>query len=606
MPQRFDDRNPPFDRLTHDEVNELRAALDIGYFPPGTVIIEREHAADQLYVIIKGSVEERDGVAVEAVLGRNESFDARALVHGTAGSRFLAAEETLCYLAPRGMILALIQRNPGFAAFFYSDISRKLESYARGREAEAGFDSVMRARVRDAHINPAAFIDGIETLEAAGRKMSACDNNTLFVRDGDRVGIITGMNLSKAVVLQRRPLDTPVRDLSHFDIVSVEQDDFIYEALIRMTRRSKRRLAVKANGKFIGVLEDIDILGLVAGNSQLIPGHIDRAQTVDDLAHAALDIRAQVERLAKQRVRVEAIAEITSDLNRRLITRLFELVAPPSIREAGCVMVMGSEGRGEQTVRTDQDNGLLLAAPVALSDLTDFRRGFTHALETFDFPPCPGNVMIKNPEWSQPLDDFIRQIKTWILTPDEHSAMNLGIFFDAVAVTGRTELVDKAKFAMIDMMRGESAYLAHFARYIDQFAGVSAGMLTSLMVSVGVTSDQIDIKKAGTFPIVHGIRTLAIEHAITPTPTARRVETLVARGVLGEQLGRDLISALSYFMDIRMRSQLRAVQTGRPETESLVHLTELTPSDRDLLRDALRVVKRFREIIRNRYHLGMF
>ncbi|MBV9238006.1 MAG: cyclic nucleotide-binding domain-containing protein [Xanthobacteraceae bacterium] len=606
MPQRFDDRNPPFDRLTHDEVRELRAALDIGYFPPGTVIIEREHAADQLYVIIKGAVEERDGDALEAVLGRNESFDARALVHGTAGNRFLAAEETLCYLAPRTVILSLIQRNPGFAAFFYSDISRKLESYARGREAEGGFDSVMRARVRDARINPAAFIDATETLEAAGRKMSACDNNTLFVRDGDRIGIVTGMNLSKAVVLQRRPLDTPVRDLSHFDIVSVEQDDFIYEALIRMTRRSKRRLAVKANGEFVGVLEDIDILGLVAGNSQLIPGHIDRAQTVDDLAHAAFDIRAQVERLAKQRLRVEAIAEITSDLNRRLITRLFDLIAPPSIREAGCVMVMGSEGRGEQTVRTDQDDGLLLAAPVQASDLTDFRRAFTGALESFGFPPCPGNVMIKNPQWSQPVDDFIRQIKTWILTPDEHSAMNLGIFFDAVAVTGRTSLVDKAKTAMIDMMRGESAYLAHFARYIDQFAGASAGMLTSLMVSVGVTSDQIDIKKAGTFPIVHGIRTLAIEHAITPTPTARRAEALVARGVLGEQLGRDLISALAYFMDIRMRSQLRAVQTGRPETESLVHLAELTPSDRDLLRDALRVVKRFREIIRNRYHLGMF
>src|ERR1700758_2238793 len=203
MPQRFDDRNPPFDRLTHDEVRELRAALDIGYFPPGTVIIEREHAADQLYVIIKGSVEERDGDAVEAVLGRTESFDARALVHGTAGSRFIAAEETLCYLAPRSVVLALIQRNPSFAAFFYSDISRKLESYARGREAEGGFDSVMRARVRDARINPAAFIAAPETLEAAGRKMSSCDNNTLFVRDGDRIGIVTGMNLSKAVVLQR-------------------------------------------------------------------------------------------------------------------------------------------------------------------------------------------------------------------------------------------------------------------------------------------------------------------------------------------------------------------------------------------------------------------
>ena len=606
MPQRFDDRNPPFDRLTHDEVSELRAALDIGYFPPGTVIIERERASDQLYVIIKGSVEEREADAVEATLGPNDSFDARALVHGSAGSRFIAGEETLCYLAPRSVILALIQRNPGFAAFFYSDISRKLESYARRREAEGGVELVMRARVHDARINPAAFIDGAETLEAAGHKMSACNNNTLFVRDGDRVGIVTGMNLSKAVVLQRRPLDAPVRSLCHFDIVSVDQNDFIYEALIQMTRRNKRRLAVKANGKFIGVLEDIDILGLVAGNSQLIPGHIDRAQTADDLACAALDIRAQVERLAKQRVRVEAIAEITSDLNRRLISRLFEVVAPPSIREAGCVMVMGSEGRGEQTVRTDQDNGLLLAAPVPLSELTDFRGAFSSALENFGFPPCPGNVMVKNPQWSQPLDDFMRQIKTWILTPDEHGAMNLGIFFDAVAVTGRADLVDKAKAAMVDMMQGESAYLAHFARYIDQFAGASAGMLASLMVSVGVASDAIDIKKAGTFPIVHGIRTLSIEYGITPTPTARRVEALVSRGVLGDEFGRNLISALSYFMELRMRSQLRAMHTGRPETESLVHLSELTPSDRDLLREVLRVVKRFREIIRNRYHLGMF
>src|SRR5258708_22153377 len=108
--------------------------------------------------------------------------------------------------------------------------------------------------------------------------------------------------------------------------------------------------------------------------------------------------------------------------------------------------------------------------------------------------------------------------------------MNLGIFFDAVAVTGRAELVDKAKAAMIDMMQGESAYLGHFARYIDQFAGASAGMLTSLMVSVGVANDAIDIKKVGKFPVVHGIRTLSIEHGITPTPTARRTQDLVARG----------------------------------------------------------------------------
>jgi CBS domain-containing protein len=605
MPQSFDIHNPPFDRLSHGEANDLRAALDIGYFRPGEVIVERNAASDQLHVIIKGGVEERDGDEIEAKLGPKDSFDARAVVHGAAGSRFVAAEETLCYLVPRSAILALIRGNPAFAAFFYSEISRKLDSYSRRQEPE-GVESVLRARVRDARAHPAVFIDGAATIEAAGRLMRERDNNALFVRDGARTGIVTGMNLSKAVVLDRRPLDVPVRAVCHFDVVAVEQDDFMFEALILMTRHNKRRLAVRANGSFVGVLEDIDILGLVAGNSQLVPGRIDRAQSIDDLAQAAQDIQGQVERLAGERVRIDAIAEITSDLNRRLVTKLFAMVAPPSIRDAGCLMIMGSEGRGEQTVRTDQDNGLLLAAPVPEADLASFRAAFTGALERFGFPPCPGNVMVRNPQWSQPVDDFIRQIKTWIMTPDEFSAMNLGIFFDAVGVAGRIDLVPRAKTAMAEMMRGESAYLAQFARYIDQFAGASAGMLASIMASVGVGSDLIDIKKSGTFPIVHGVRTLSIERGIMVTPTAERIAALVADGVLGEDLGRELASALSFFMEIRLRSQLRAVKTGQREMEAIVRLSELSTSDRDLLRDSLRVVKQFREVIRHRYHLGMF
>jgi CBS domain-containing protein len=300
------------------------------------------------------------------------------------------------------------------------------------------------------------------------------------------------------------------------------------------------------------------------------------------------------------------IAEITSDLNRGLLAKLFDLLAPPSIRAAGCLMVMGSEGRREQTVRTDQDNGLLLAEPVDSADLETFCGDFTAAIEGFGFPPCPGNVMLRNPQWSQPVEGFIRQIKDWVLKPDETNAMNLGIFFDAVAVAGRAELVIKAKTAMVEMMKGESAFLARFARTIDQFEGASAGMLTSIMASVGVGSGTIHIKKSGTFPIVHGIRTLAIEHGIMETSTARRIDALVGRHSLGEDFGRDLKSALLYFMEVRLRSQLRAIRTGKHEEEAVVRLGELTTRDRDLLRDSLRVVKRFREVIRNRYHLGLY
>lgn len=604
MPQAFDVQNPPFDRLSHDEIGTLRAALDIGYFPPGDTIIAAGQRSESLHVVIKGRVEERDGDTIESGLGPKDTFDARSLVHGPAGTSFVAAEETLCYLLPKAVVIDLIAKNPGFAAFFYSEISRKLRSYDR-RDRE-GVDSALRAHVRDVRYHAAIFVDGDLSIQAAGQIMQDRNNNTLFVRDGERVGIVTGANLAKAFVVDRKPLEAPVREVSHFEVVSIGVDDFVFAAVIAMTRHNKRRLAVRSDGEYVGVLEDIDILGLVAGNPQLIPGQIEQARVPAELKSCALDIQSQVERLHRQGARVEVIAEITSDLNRRLFAKLFDMIAPVSIRQHGCLLVMGSEGRGEQTVRTDQDNGLLLAQPVPEADLQAFRDAFTAALESFGFPPCPGDVMVRNPRWSQPIDDFLKQVEGWVRASDEEGPMNLGIFFDAVSVTGHHELLDRAKTEMIDLMRGETAHLARFARAIDLFGGASAGVLTSIMASVGVGSDEIDVKKAGTFPIVHGVRTLAIDQGIREVSTARRIEVLAEAGLFGADLGRELTSALGYFMEIRLRSQLAAMATGRRERESIVKLGELTTRDRDLLRDALRVVKRFREIVRNRYHLSVF
>lgn len=604
MPQAFDTQNPPFDRLTHVEAAELRARLDIGYWSINETIVERGKPAEFLHVIIKGAVEEHSSDEVEAVLGPKDSFDARALVHGAAGTSFIAAEETLCYLVPKNIILDLIKRNIGFASFFYSELSRKLASY-RDQTSQGDVDQVLRARVKDAQRLPATFIDGDATMKEIAEHMRDTASNSLFVRDGERIGIITGMNLGRAAVLMGLPLDTKARDLAHFEIKSVDADDFIFEALIKMTRYNKRRLAITSGGAYTGVLEDIDILGLVAGNSQLIPGRIDRAHSIDDLEQPARDIQNQVERLHRQGVKAEVIAEITSDLNRALFAKLYELIAPPSIKEVGCLMIMGSEGRGEQTVRTDQDNGLLLASPVPEADLDRFRVDFSGALDRFGFPPCPGNVMVSNPQWSQTIDEFIHQLKGWVLTPDENSAMNLGIFFDAVCVTGRADLVVRAKNTMSELMCGETAFLARFAKAVDQFEDASVNMLTTLMATVGVASDAVHLKKSGTFPIVHGVRVLSIDKGVTSASTAERLDELCQMRALGEEIVRDMKSALSFFMGLRMRSQLRALRTGRREEEAIIHINELSTRDRDLLREALKVVKRFKGALRHRYNLAM-
>jgi CBS domain-containing protein len=601
----FDALNPPFDRLTHAETETLRGVVDIGYFAPGAVIVERGKSSEFLHVIIKGEVAEKIGDETESLLRAKDTFDSEAVVHGSASASFVAEEETLCYLVPRASILELVQKNLSFAAFFYSELSRRLDAFAQSRNP-SGLESVLRLRVKDARCQEPVFADGGSTIEEAGHMMREHSIVTLFVRDAGRIGIVSWTDLGAAAILNRLPLETPVREISHFDIVAVEPDDFLFEALIAMTRHKKRRLAIRSGDNYTGVLKDIDILELFAGNSQLIPGRIDRAKSVADLAPCAADIQEQVQRLHEQGVKVDVIAEITSDLNRNLMSKLFELTAPPSIRENGCLFVMGSEARAEQTVRTDQDNGLLLAAPVPEADLAQFRKAFTASLEECGFPPCPGNVMVRNPIWSQPVDGLIRQLRTWIIGGGNESAMNLGIFCDSVAIAGQADLLLRARTAFMDMMRGERAYLAFFANFIDQFASADMGAFANLMVSVGARSDAVHIKKVGTFPIVHGARTLAIEKGILETRTVDRIRAIAETRIFNNDFAENLISALHVFMELRLRSQTKARRLGNFAGESIVHMNEMSAADRDILRNAIRVVREFREIVRHRFNLGYF
>ena len=599
MPNAFDPNNPPFDRLSPQELETLRRALDIEYYRPDETIIAHGVPAEALYVVIKGIVEERSGDELIALLGPKDSFDSRALVQGQSGNAFVAREETLCYRLPRPIALELIQANPRFATFFYLELSRKLDAMAHDEE-DSRVGILMRARVSDMTLSPASFIDADDTIETAGHRMSETDTNALFVRDGDRTGIITGMNLSKAVVLRRMPIQAAVRPITHFDVISISPGDFIYSALILMTKSNKRRVAVLDGATYTGILEDIQLLGFFAGNAQLVAGRIDRAAGLPDLAIAAREIDEQVRLLRRQGIKVEMIAEIVSDLNRRLFARIFDFVAPPAIRDGGCLVIMGSEGRGEQTVRTDQDNALILAEPVDEQVLDTFRLDFTAALGSFGFAPCPGNVMVRNPVWSRTVADYVAAFRRWVAIPDSNAHMDVAILYDAVAVAGNATLLTQAKTALIEAVRGRSAFMIHFARAIDAFP-MPIGFFNNLLTRDG-QGDAVDLKKGGIFPIVHGVRSLALERGMTETNTAQRIQRLVEAGTFNRDFGRELTQSLYFLMTLRLDAHF-AVLGG---SDALVRPAELSSLQRDVLRDALQVVKQFRDIVRRHFNLGAF
>ncbi len=386
------------------------------------------------------------------------------------------------------------------------------------------------------------------------------------------------------------PIEAPVRTLAHFDVVTLSPHDFVYAAMILMTKTNKRRVAIHDGTAYVGILEDITLLGFMSGNALLVAGQIDRATALPDLSRTAQQIGHQVRLLRRQGVKIEVIAEMVSDLNRRLFARLFDLIAPAEIRDTACLVVMGSEGRGEQTIRTDQDNALILAKPVGADVLQRFRQDFTAALAGFGFAPCPGNVMVRNPVWSRPLADYVTHIQRQVALPDENAFMDAAILYDAVAVAGSPALLADVKTELISAVRGRSAFMVHFARAIDAFP-TPIGFFNNL------TGDALDLKKGGIFSIVHGVRSLALERGLTETGTVPRIHRLVEAGRFSAEFGQELTQAFYLLMTMRLDAQLAGAEV-RP--------AKLSSIQRDVLRDAFHVVKQFRDIVRRHFNLGTF
>jgi CBS domain-containing protein len=594
----FDTANAPFDRLTPQQAEAVRAALDIGYFRARETIIAQDAAPDSLFILIKGCVEEQAGSELLGLRGPGDWFDGRALVQGGGPHAFVAREETLCHLLPRDLALRLIKENAGFGAYFYLDISRKLEVVAREDEAKR-LRPMMHARIGELFLHPAVLLEGTDSLESAGHRMHGVAANAILVRDGELLGIVTGTDLWEATILKRLPIKTSVASIARYPVVSVDKSDFVALALLKMTKHNVRRLAVAHDGAFVGFLEDIDLLAFLTGGAQLLAGRIERAESLADLVPLANEMAAQTRILRRQGVKIEIVCEIASDLNRALFGKVFAMTAPQSIRDRGCLIVMGSEGRGEQALRTDQDNGLILSGPVSGDDLQGFRAAFSAALESLGFPPCPGEVMVSNPSWSKTRQDFRADFRRWLAAPDGGGVMNIAIFYDAAAVAGDEALLGDVKNELIDIIRGERAFLARFASAVDAFP-MPIGLFNHLVTSRD-QGDALDLKKGGIFPIVHGVRALAIDRGLRQVGTAARIGRLADEGALKREFATELVEAFRFLMTLRLDGQLAQTASG-----GLVRPTELSTMERDLLRDALHIAKRLREIVRFHFNLAAF
>ncbi|MCZ2441752.1 MAG: DUF294 nucleotidyltransferase-like domain-containing protein [Burkholderiales bacterium] len=466
--------------------------------------------------------------------------------------------------------------------------------------------SVMTARVRDTFVRKPPVLDGGTDLVSACRELAAQRATAALVKDVqdgvERLGIFTTTDLRDALLREVPPPQLPLRDVARFALIEVQADAEVFEALWLMVHHHVHRVLVRDGEQVLGLLGQLDLVSFVANHSYLAAQQIEHAQGVAELGAAARRIDEMIGLLHGSGVRVERIARIVTELNRRLFARLWALLAPPELAANSCLLVMGSEGRGEQILKTDQDNALLLRDGFEFEGLAGVATHFAAALAEFGYPPCPGGIMVTNLRWRQPLSSFRETLRQWLYGHDPEGPMNLAIFFDAAAVAGDASLLADARDHLDRLLSGQDQYLARFAAAADQFKEPGNFWTRLAGGRKGRDETPLDLKKLGTFPIVHGVRALALQYHVREQGTAARLQALQAAGRIDATLARDLLDALHFLMALRLTHQLRQ-RAGGAQPGNEVRPSELGALEREPLHDALAIVKRFRGFLRQHFHL---
>ncbi len=477
------------------------------------------------------------------------------------------------------------------------------ESAARERRE---FVSLLSSRVRDVFVRKPFFVDGGTDLVTLCRALSERRLSEAMIDDGGRIGVFTTTDLRDALLRPEPPAHLAVREVATFNPWSVALDDELFDALILMLRHRVHRVVVRDGEAVVGVLGQLDLMAFVANHSHIIALEIANAGDLAALKTAARQIDSLVGVLQADGVRVEVIAGLVGELNRQVFRRLWEMLAPAELQANSCLIVMGSEGRGEQIIKTDQDNALLLADGFDFPELGPVTQAFTDALIDFGYPPCSGGIMLSRPLWQQSLSAFKDTLRQWVYGPEGQAAggkdegpMNLAIFLDAVAVAGDAELLAEARAHLDRLIGSDVPYLARFARAVEQFR--EDGSWWSRLPGLrGRAAAEIDIKKLGIFPIVHGVRALALEHRIAARGTAGRLQALRAAGAIDTALEGDLMEALRFLMGLKLANNLRQIAERRAPGNA-VRLTDLGTLERQALKDSLAIVRNFKASLARHY-----
>ena len=581
----------PFEVLNQEQSDICIKHMDIAYYAKDSVLISPEKISSHFFIIIKGTVYEYSDDEIVMDYHQEDSFDANSLIYNETKNTFKVHEDLICYELEKVTFLKLIEENQKFKDFFLKNLVNKIQTL-KDKEYTSELSSFMIAKVEDTIIHEACIVNEDTKLIDAIEKSMTFKTSTIIVQKEDKsYGIITDSLLKVKVLLEGRTLDIPVKDIAIFPLMTVFNDDYLFDALTVLIKRNIKRIGVTNNqGEMIGILEQIDVLSHFANNTYVVDTKIKKAKTIEDLKNSSNDLINIIKSLHAKGVKVNHISNLIGQLNTKVYQKLYNLVVPSELKKDACLIVMGSEGRNEQIIKTDQDNALVVKDGVDVEQYRPYMQKLTEHLIDFGYPPCEGNIMVSNPFWCKTVSEYKNETKRWIEAPDMQNYMDLAIFFDSFAVAGDKQLLINLKDDLFDKLHDKDVFMAYFAKATLTFDTPST--VANFMTKV----HYIDIKKTAVFPIVQGIRSLALREKIRETTTVKRIKILEQKKVLEKERADELLEAFDVVNTLRLKSQLEKILENK-EIDNEIDTHNLGKIERDLLKDSFKIVIDFKKFI---------
>lgn len=588
----------PFELLSSTTMDNLMSKIDIAYYPNSTLLISPTISSIAFYIIIKGSVTEYIDDEIHNVYGAGDSFDADALIYGKTKAKFIVDEDLICYEIKKDDFLDLMQDKKVQGYFLQDFITRhqQLKEY----DQQSDLSPFLISKVSDIFLHASCVVDADESIYEALQQQQKLRAKVIIVKEPNGYSIVTDTNLRERVLLADNDTSKKISTIASKNLITIDINDFLFNALLLMTHNAIKRVVVLENEKIVGVLEQLDLLSYFASHSHLVAVQIDKASNFDDLKAIEKDFRNLIVTLRAKGVKVRYITKLIATLNYKVYKKVFEMCVCEELRDKCALIVMGSEGREEQTLRSDQDNALIIKNGVDIELFVKPMMQLNSYLLELGFPKCNGGVMVSNEFWRRNSSSYKELIEKWTYDMSDESVQNLSIFLDAKCVAGDCTLLDELTTYLHSSFHSRDDVLAHIAKAVLNFETPLS--LFSGFVLEKEYNNRLDLKKGGIFALVHGVRTLSIQYEIKATNTIERIKELNNLGVIDKTFATELIESFDTLSSIRLKAMLEAKTI---DEANYINPRNLEKNQRDLLKDSFKIINKFKKFMSFHFHLNM-